>query len=79
MYRNFIAMTKEEYNDIPVYYCKNCLSLAILRDGDTGCFCNDCGNTDTSMSNIDTWEFLYEQEFGELFLDYGREQSGSKG
>ena len=72
-------MTKEEYNDIPVYFCKNCLSLAIIRNGEKDCFCGECGNTETSMASIDTWEFLYEQEFGELYVDYGRKQGSIKG
>jgi hypothetical protein len=66
-------MTKEEYNQIPVHYCKNCLSLAIIKSDDNShVFCKDCGGTEMSVTSIDTWEFLFEQEFGKLFVNYGR-------
>lgn len=43
-----------EYDDIPVLYCKRCLSLRILdisriEDSD---YCDDCGSTDIGLSLI---------------------------
>lgn len=56
-------MTKEEYNEIPVHYCKNCGSLAIQyiarEEGGAGTFCKSCGSTETSITNIYTWEAIY--------------------
>lgn len=37
---------KEEYNNIPVVYCKHCLSLAI-RNSDGIDYCDKCGGTET--------------------------------
>lgn len=43
----------EEYNNIPVHYCKNCLSLKIfVFDKDTD-YCGDCGGADIGTAHID--------------------------
>lgn len=62
---------KEEYNNEPVYYCKQCLSLRILgipgiEDLD---FCDDCGSTNIGTTDIHTWEDLYKQRFNINYLD----------
>lgn len=59
---------KEEYNNIPVVYCKHCLSLNI-RDMDGVEFCDKCGSTDIETSHISEWEVLYEQKYKEKFLN----------
>lgn len=56
-------MTKEEYNEIPVFYCKDCLSLTILNI-DKYNYCRHCGSTDVGVSLIDEWEKMYEDKFG---------------
>ena len=50
-----------EYNDEPVYYCKDCLSLAVINITDSNgnvsfSFCNNCGRTDFDCTDIFTWE-----------------------
>ena len=71
---------KEVYNAIPVYYCKQCLSLKIryipgISDTD---YCDDCNSTNISTANIDDWENMYKQRYGYKFINkpkyYGREE-----
>ena len=62
---------KKEFNDEPVFYCKNCLSLKIktvpgMIELD---YCDDCGSTDISKTNIETWRQLYKDRFGFDYLD----------
>lgn len=62
---------KKEFNDEPVFYCKNCLSLKIktvpgMIELD---YCDDCGATDISKTNIETWRQLYKDRFGFDYLD----------
>lgn len=57
---------KEEYNSIPVFYCKKCLSLKIMNlvgieDFD---YCDDCGSTDIEQTDIETWRGLYKGKYG---------------
>lgn len=61
-------MDKVDYNEEPVVYCSNCLSLKI-RDVDGVEYCDECGCTDTSEANIKDWENLYEQRYGNKFLN----------
>lgn len=62
--------TAEQYNDIPVYYCKYCLSLKILKLGDDEetCYCDDCGSTEITHSPIEDWKFFYKKRYGKYFL-----------
>lgn len=62
---------KKEFNDEPVFYCKNCLSLKIktvpsMIELD---YCDDCGSTDISKTDIETWRQLYKDRFGFDYLD----------
>lgn len=50
---------KEEYNQIPVYYCKHCLSLAIQSLPDGTDYCVKCGGTDIDIGTIEEWNLLY--------------------
>ena len=67
------------YNDEPVYYCKNCLSLCIKTvavDSDLD-YCNDCGSTDIATAHIEEWKELYKQRYGFDYLKdkhYGRDR-----
>ena len=46
-------ISTEEYNNIPVHYCKKCLSLKIfVFDKDTD-YCGDCGSADIDTAHID--------------------------
>ena len=52
-------MSKIDYEEEPIWYCKSCLSMRILNssgtdediDGDpTPCYCDDCGCTDIAVT-----------------------------
>lgn len=59
------------YNGIPVFYCKDCLSLKIMRMGDTDemCYCDDCGCTDFGETHIRTWDKLYQLRYGHSYIN----------
>lgn len=62
-----------DYNAIPVFYCKHCLSLKIKTvdesiDTEYLDFCADCGSTEIEQTDIHTWEKMYEQKYGKNFL-----------
>lgn len=61
----------EDYNDIPVHYCKYCLSLRIktIAGGSLGLdHCDECGGTDIASTHINEWEKLYEERYGVNYL-----------
>lgn len=60
-------MTKNEYDEIPVFFCNDCLSLAVLRI-DRYNYCKHCGSTDIGVTMIDDWEKRYKQKYGKKFL-----------
>lgn len=60
-------MNKKQYNEIPVFYCKDCLSLAILRLDDYN-YCKHCGSTDIDVAMIEDWEKIYKEKHGRKFL-----------
>jgi hypothetical protein len=72
---------KQDYNNVPVTYCKTCLKLHIKevsfpKDGAISTkdkavvpYCVDCGNTDLAEAHITEWEDMYEEKYGERFLD----------
>lgn len=58
---------KGEYNNVPVAYCKHCLSLSI-REIDGSGYCDKCGSTDVGECHISEWEGLYEKKYGEKYV-----------
>lgn len=61
---------KEEYNAVPVLYCKNCLSLRIRSvPMEISDFCDDCGSTNIVETSIEEWEELYKKRFGHRYLE----------
>lgn len=60
-------LPNEDYNSIPVTYCKNCLSLKILILEDNIDYCDDCGCTETCTTDIASWENMYEEKYGKPF------------
>lgn len=61
-----------QYDSIPVYYCKHCLSLNI-KDIAGEVFCDECGNTNIVEDNIFDWEDKYEIKYGHKYIkNYGR-------
>jgi RNase P subunit RPR2 len=70
---------KQDYNNVPVTYCKTCLKLHVKdvtfqKDGARNLekavvtYCVDCGNTDLEEAHISEWEDMYEEKYGERFL-----------
>lgn len=64
-------MTREEYNNVPVFYCKNCLSLKIrdIEHVDNSEYCDECGSTNIGSTNIEEWEALHKAKYRHKFLD----------
>lgn len=67
-------MEKEEnieYNDLPVYYCKDCLSLKIknVREQADLCYCEDCGSTSIGTTHINDWESMFIEKYEEPFIN----------
>ena len=60
-----------EDNDM-VVYCPHCLSLAIrvmYREDESLDYCDECGNTDIEKTDFSTWEKMYEDKYGQKFLN----------
>jgi len=57
----------EEFNDIPVLYCKNCLSLKVIEDEVSGDYCPECGCADIGEAHIEEWLALYKEKYGTNF------------
>ena len=60
-----------DYNEIPVLYCKHCLSLKIMNESRLPDleYCGDCGSTNIEQTDISTWEEMYKQRYGFKLLD----------
>lgn len=57
-----------DYNQQPVFYCKNCLSLKI-RGVEEYNYCDECGSTDIEETSIFNWEEMYKNKFGVSYLN----------
>lgn len=57
-------MNPEEYDLEPVVYCKECISLRILRVQDQD-YCDECGCTDIASGSIYDWAEEYSKNYGE--------------
>lgn len=55
------------YNEEPVVYCPQCLSLKIREVAGTD-YCDDCGNTEMKEASIFEWENMYEAKYGEKYV-----------
>lgn len=58
----------EENNEDNVFYCKVCLSLAVLEYDNNTLFCEKCGNSDIGEVPFEEWEKLYYKKYGEPFI-----------
>ena len=61
------SQLNSQYNDEPVYYCKNCLSLSIEIIGapeDDDSVCTKCNRTDIGKTDIVTWREMWKQKYG---------------
>lgn len=63
--------SKQEYNEEPVFYCKNCLSLKIktVQVDSNLDYCDECGSTDITQTNIEEWRDIYKNRYGTDFLN----------
>lgn len=63
--------SKQEYNEEPVFYCKNCLSLKIktVQVDSNLDYCDECGSTDIAQTNIEEWRDIYKNRYGTDFLN----------
>lgn len=58
-----------DYNAIPVFYCKKCLSLVIVIESELDMdFCKNCGSTDIGQATLEEYDKLYEERFGEKYF-----------
>lgn len=53
-------MSTEDYDSIPVYYCKRCRSLLITSDPIAGDYCMKCGSTEIGTTLIENYLKLVE-------------------
>lgn len=62
---------KEEYDEIPVSYCRDCLSLKVMNvlGMEEACYCENCGCTDIAETSLEEWEELYKKKHGFKFLN----------
>lgn len=63
--------SKEEYNNEPVQYCADCLSLRVraIAGMSDACYCDECGCTNIQETTIDKWEAMYKEKKGFSFLE----------
>lgn len=61
------SLSKKEYNDVPVVYCKHCLSLTVRNSYGVD-YCDKCGGTDIASTHIYNWEDMYEQKYNKNYL-----------
>lgn len=59
------------YNDEPVFYCRNCLSLRIraVPGLDNAEFCDECNSTDIAQCSIEEWKTMYKDKYGFDYLE----------
>lgn len=69
---------REEYNQEPVWFCKDCLSLKIIDVDNDVCFCDECGNTNIGKASIEVWEDLYETKYKHKYLNLHGRRKESK-
>lgn len=79
--KNKMITRTSDFNNVPVEYCKTCLSLHLKEvkfegqlDLTTGqerkiVYCIPCGNTSVDSAHITEWEDFYKAKYGKSFLD----------
>lgn len=60
-------LNHKSYNEEPVEYCQQCLSLAI-RDMNGHPYCDKCGSCSTDKTDIHTWEKMYGTRYGSSYI-----------
>ena len=66
-----MSNSKQEYNEEPVFYCKNCLSLKVktVQVDSNLDYCDECGSTDIEQISIEEWEDIYKNRYGTYYLN----------
>ena len=68
--KNFQMDSKESnYNDEPVHYCSECLSLKTFPYDNHTDYCGECGSTEIKEAHIEEWEKLYEEKYKVKYLN----------
>jgi hypothetical protein len=71
--KNKMITRTSDFNNVPVEYCKTCLSLhlkeVVFKDKEPLVYCIPCGNTSIGSTHITEWEDFYQAKYGESFLD----------
>lgn len=58
----------KEYNDVPVLYCRECMSLKIMSvDGMD--YCDKCGSTNIGETHIGEWEKMYADKYAKPHIN----------
>lgn len=61
---------KSKYDDEPVLYCANCLSLNIKHEDAVEVdYCADCGCCDITETSIELWEKRYALKYGHKYVE----------
>lgn len=62
---------ENNYNEDPVFYCKDCLSLKIhsIPQLDNSDYCETCGSNNVGQCSIEEWEQLFESKYGYKYLE----------
>lgn len=57
-----------EYDSVPVIYCRKCLSLKIMVLDDNIDYCDECGSTEMESTDIFSWQKMYEEKYGKPYI-----------
>ena len=61
-------MTKDQYNDEPIHFCKDCLSINIRYTREDIDYCDSCGSVDIETTHVSNWIHYYIRKYGKPFL-----------
>lgn len=69
--KQFLNEHKDEYNKIPINYCKDCLSPKIMfvEGLENSEYCDDCNSTNVATATIEEWDKLYLAKYKHHYLD----------
>lgn len=60
---------KEQYNSVPVLYCKDCLNLAIIEEIEDIPSCNKCNSVNIGECSIQEWDEMFFKKYGYHYLN----------
>lgn len=69
-----IELNTNKYNDIPVHYCTECLSLKVRIYNEDMDYCDECGSTDINETSITEWSELFKNKYKQDFLTYKKKK-----